>query len=288
MSQIVYLNGQYLPLEQARVSVLDRGFMLGDGAYELIPVFSRQPFRLAEHLRRLQHTLDGIRLPNPMQDEEWRAVIARMISLQPANDQSVYVQITRGAAPRDHAFPKNTPPTVLVISNPMNPPDSAQMERGICAVSSEDIRWGRCDLKTLNLLPNVLAKQKAIDAGCVECVLFRRDGSNSVLTEGAASNIFVVKNGMILAPVKDHRVLPGITYDLVLELAQANAMPYEVRDIREAEVRTADELWLTSSGREVQAIVTLDGLPVGSGVPGPLYRRMIELYQAYKKSITQA
>lgn len=288
MSQIVYLNGQYLPLEQARVSVLDRGFMLGDGAYELIPVFSRQPFRLAEHLRRLQHTLDGIRLPNPMQDEEWRAVIVRMISLQSADDQSVYVQITRGAAPRDHAFPKNTPPTVLVISNPMNPPDSAQMEDGICAVSSEDIRWGRCDLKTLNLLPNVLAKQKAIEAGCVECVLFRRDGSSSVLTEGAASNIFVVKNGVILAPVKDHRVLPGITYDLVLELAQANAMPYEVRDIREAEVRAADELWLTSSGREVQAIVTLDGLPVGSGVPGPLYRRMIDLYQAYKKSITQA
>ena len=283
MSQIVYLNGQYLPLEQASVSVLDRGFMLGDGAYELIPVFARQPFRLAEHLRRLQHTLDGIRLPNPLRDEEWTALIARMIGLQAANDQSVYVQITRGAAPRDHAFPKGVSPTVLVISNPMNPPDPAQMEHGICAVSSEDIRWGRCDLKTLNLLPNVLAKQKAIEAGCVECILFR----NGVLTEGAASNIFVVKNGVILAPIKDHRVLPGITYDLVLELARANAMPYEVRDISEANVRAADELWLTSSGREIQAIVQLDGTAVGGGDPGPLYRRMIKLYQAYKQAIIQ-
>ena len=244
-------------------------------------MFSRQPFRLAEHLRRLQHTLDGIRLPNPLRDEEWIALITRMIGLQAANDQSVYVQITRGVAPRDHAFPKNTSPTVLVISNPMNPPDPAHMEHGICAVSTADIRWGRCDLKTLNLLPNVLAKQKAVEAGCVECILFR----NGVLTEGAASNIFVVKNGVILAPVKDHRVLPGITYDLVLELAVANNLRFEVRDIAEAEVRAADELWLTSSGREVQAIVRLDEAAVGSGEPGSLYRRMIDLYQAYKRAI---
>ena len=283
MSQ-VYLNGQYLPLEQASVSVLDRGFMLGDGVYELIPVYARRPFRLAEHLRRLQHSLDGIRLPNPLQEEAWRAVIARIIEGQASDDQSVYVQVTRGAAPRDHAFPKNTPPTVLVISNPMNPPDAAQMEHGICAVSAADIRWGRCDLKTLNLLPNVLAKQKAIEAGCVECILFR-DG---ILTEGAASNIFAVKDGVILAPVKDHRVLPGITYDLVLELAQANDLPYAVRDITEAEVRAADELWLTSSGREVQAIVQLDGANVGDGKPGLVYRRMYAMYQAFKKALTQA
>lgn len=288
MSQTVYLNGRYLPIEEATVSVLDRGFMLGDGVYELIPVFARKPFRLDEHLRRLQHSLDGIRLPNPMQEADWRAVIARMIELQPADNQSVYLQITRGAAPRDHAFPKNTPPTVLVISNAMNPPDAVQMEHGICAVSSGDIRWGRCDLKTLNLLPNVLAKQKAIEAGCVECILFWRDAHDSILTEGAASNIFVVKAGVLLAPVKDHRVLPGVTYDLVLELAAANGIPFEVRDIHEAEVRTADELWLTSSGREVQAIVQLDGLPVGNGKPGTLYRRMISLYQRYKRTVTQA
>ncbi len=279
--QIVYLNGRLLPLGQAQVSVLDRGFMLGDGAYELIPVYRRKPFRLAEHLRRLQHTLDGIRLPNPMDESQWREVISQVMATQPADNQSVYLQVTRGAAPRDHAFPKDAKPTVLVMSNPLSSPDPAQIEQGICAVSTPDIRWGRCDLKTISLLPNVLAKQKAVDAGCVECIQFR-DG---VLTEGAASNIFVVKNGEIHAPVKDHRVLPGITYDLVLELAQANGLPYEVRDISEAEVRQADELWLTSSSREVQAIVELDGQPVGKGQPGPLYRRMYALYQNFKATL---
>lgn len=279
--QLVYLNGRLLPLEEARVSVLDRGFMLGDGVYELIPVYRRKPFRLDEHLRRLRHSLDGIRLPDPMSDAQWREVIGQVMALQPADDQSVYLQVTRGAAPRDHAFPRNTPPTVLVMSNPLSRPDPAQFEQGVSAVSATDIRWGRCDLKTLNLLPNVLARQKAVEAGCAECILFR-DG---VLTEGAASNIFAVINGAILAPVKDHRVLPGITYDLVLELAQANGMAYEVRDIGEAEVRNADELWLTSSGREVQAIVELDGQPVGSGRPGPVYRRMYALYQDFKAAM---
>lgn len=279
--QSVYLNGSFIPLEDARVSVLDRGFMLGDGVYELIPVYQRRPFRLDEHLRRLQHSLDGIRLPNPLAESQWREVIAQVVASHLADDQSVYLQVTRGAAPRDHAFPKNALPTVLVMSNPLGRPDPAQIEHGVCAVSTPDIRWGRCDLKTVNLLPNVLAKQKAVEAGCVECIQFR-DG---VLTEGAASNIFVVKNGVILAPVKDHRVLPGITYDLVLELAQANGLAYEVRDIGEAEVRAADELWLTSSGREVQAIVELDGRPVGGGVPGPVYRRMFALYQDFKAAL---
>lgn len=279
--QLVYLNGRLLPLEEARVSVLDRGFMLGDGVYELIPVYRRKPFRLDEHLRRLRHSLDGIRLPDPMGETQWREVIGQVMASQPADDQSVYLQVTRGAAPRDHAFPRDTPPTVLVMSNPLSRPDPAQFEQGVSAVSATDIRWGRCDLKTLNLLPNVLARQKAVEAGCAECILFR-DG---VLTEGAASNIFAVKNGVILAPVKDHRVLPGITYDLVLELAQANGMAYEVRDIGEAEARKADELWLTSSGREVQAIVELDGQPVGSGQPGPVYRRMSALYQGFKAAM---
>lgn len=279
--QLVYLNGRLLPLEEAQVSVLDRGFMLGDGVYELIPVYRRKPFRLDEHLRRLRHSLDGIRLADPMSDAQWREVIGQVMASQPADDQSVYLQVTRGAAPRDHAFPRNTPPTVLVMSNPLSRPDPVQFEQGVSAVSATDIRWGRCDLKTLNLLPNVLARQKAVEAGCAECILFR-DG---VLTEGAASNIFAVINGAILAPVKDHRVLPGITYDLVLELAQANGMAYEVRDIGEAEVRNADELWLTSSGREVQAIVELDGQPVGSGRPGPVYRSMYALYQDFKAAM---
>ncbi len=282
MSQrTVYLNGEWLPLGEARVSVLDRGFMLGDGVYELIPVYQRRPFRLDEHLRRLQRSLDGIRLPNPLTDAQWREVIAQSVAGLEADDQSLYLQITRGVAPRDHAFPANTAPTVLVMGNPMSRPDPAQFEHGVCAVSTDDIRWRRCDLKTLNLLPNVLAKQKAVDAGCVECVMFR-DG---VLSEGAASNIFAVKNGVILAPVKDQRVLPGVTYDLVLELAQANGMAFEVRDIAEAEVRGADELWLTSSSREVQAIVELDGTPVGNGKPGPIYRRIYALYQSFKTTL---
>jgi D-alanine transaminase len=277
-SQTVYLNGEYLPLAEAQVSVLDRGFMLGDGAYELIPVYQRKAFRLDEHLRRLQHTLDGIRMANPMPDAQWREVITRVVESHEADDQSIYVQVTRGAAPRDHAFPRHATPTVLVMSNPLSRPDPAQYERGICAVSMPDIRWGRCDLKTINLLPNVLAKQKAVEAGCVECILFR-DG---VLIEGAASNIFAVKRGVILAPVKDHRMLPGITYDLILDLARQDSLIVEVRDIGEAEARSADELWLTSSSREVQAIVELDGKAVGSGKPGPIYRRMFALYQNFK------
>lgn len=277
----VYLDGEWLPLDEARVSVLDRGFLFGDGVYELIPVYQRKPFRLDEHLGRLAASLAGIRLVNPLTDAQWREIIGEIVASQETDDQSVYLQVTRGASPRDHAFPVGVAPTVLVMSSPLIRPDPAQFEHGVCAVSTADIRWHRCDLKTLNLLPNVLAKQLAVDAGCVECIMFR-DG---VLTEGSASNIFAVKNGVILAPVKDHRVLPGITYDLVLELAQANGLPCEVRDIREAEVRAADELWLTSSSREIQAIVELDGRPRANGRPGPIYRRMYALYQDFKANL---
>jgi D-alanine transaminase len=279
---MIYLNGEWMPLDEARISVLDRGFLFGDGVYELIPVYARKAFRMEEHLRRLQHSLDGIRLPNPNSEEQWIYLIQELVAAQPFENQSVYLQITRGAAPRDHAFPKDTAPTVLLMANPLNAPPRELIENGVAAISGRDIRWGRCDLKTLNLLPNVLGKQAAVEQDCVETVMFR-DG---VLTEGAASNIFVVKNGVILAPAKDHRVLPGITYDVVLELAAENGMASRIGDISEAEVRTANELWLTSSSREVQAIVSLDGQPVGSGRPGPLYRRMYSLYQAFKRALT--
>jgi D-alanine transaminase len=279
--QTVYLNGDYLPLAEAQVSILDRGFMLGDGVYELIPVYQRRPFRLDGHLHRLQHSLDGIRLANPLSEAEWRDVIGEVVAAHETENQSVYLQVTRGAAPRDHAFPPHAKPTVLVMSTPLRRPEPSQYEKGICAVTAVDIRWGRCDLKTLNLLPNVLAKQKAVEAGCVECIMFR-DG---VLTEGAASNIFVVKEGVILAPVKDHRMLPGITYDLILELAAGNGLPFEVRDIQESEVRESDELWLTSSSREVQPIVELDGQPVGDGKPGSLYHQIFRHYQNFKLTL---
>ncbi|HYP68179.1 MAG TPA: D-amino acid aminotransferase [Thiobacillaceae bacterium] len=279
---MIYLNGSWMPSHEARISVLDRGFLFGDGVYELIPVYARKAFRLEEHLRRLRHSLDGIRLPNPHSDSQWTQLIQELVAAHPFGNQSVYLQITRGAAPRDHAFPKGTPPTVLLMSNPLNDPPPELIENGVSAITGPDIRWGRCDLKTINLLPNVLATQAAAEQACVETVMFR-DG---VLTEGAASNIFVVKDGVVLAPAKDHRVLPGITYDVVLELAAENGISSKVGDIAISEVRLADELWLTSSSREVQAIVNLDSKPVGSGRPGPVYRRIYALYQAFKRELT--
>jgi D-alanine transaminase len=270
-----------MPLAQAHISVLDRGFLFGDGVYELIPVYARKPFRLEEHLRRLQHSLDGIRLLNPCTHFEWTKLIEELVGAQNFDNQSVYVQITRGVAPREHAFPGGVSPTVFLMANPLNDPPRELIENGVAAISGRDIRWGRCDLKTLNLLPNVLGRQAAAEEGCVETVMFRE----GVLTEGAASSILVVINGVILAPVKDYRVLPGITYDVVLELAAENGMTTRVRDIAEAEVRAADELWLTSSSREIQAIVSLDGRPVGGGAPGAIYRNMYGLYQRFKDSL---
>jgi len=277
-----YLNGQYLPLAEARISPLDRGFLFGDGAYEVIPVYSRRPFRIDEHLRRLQHTLDGIRLANPHGAAEWRERIDRVVADAQSEDQSVYIQVTRGAdSKRDHAFPQDVPPTVFIFSAPLVTTADAVREAGIAAVTALDNRWLRCDLKTVALLANVLLRQQAIDAGCVETLMLRE----GYLTEGAASNIFVVKNGVLLAPPKDHRMLPGITYDIVLELAVRHGMPHAVREIAEAELRAADEIWMTSSTKEVLPITTLDGRPVGQGRPGPAARQMYAWYRAFRDEV---
>ncbi len=281
MSQIVYLNGQFLPMEQARVPVLDRGFIFGDGVYEVIPVYSRHPLRVDEHLRRLQQSLDSIRLQNPHTADEWKARIVELVARNNNEDQSVYLHITRGVAPRDHAFPKNTPPTVFMMSNPLVTTTREQCEAGIKVISAPDPRWEHCDIKAIALLPNVLMRQLAVDMGAVETVMFR----NGVLTEGAASNIFAVEKGVILAPPKDNHMLPGITYDLVLELAQANSIPVEVGQISEARVRAADELWLTSSTKEIMPIIQMDGQNIGSGQAGPMFRRMYQLYQDYKNEV---
>ena len=284
MTQKVYLNGKFLPIDQACVPVLDRGFIFGDGVYEVIPVYSRHPFRLEEHLLRLQYSLDGIRLANPYSGKEWADLIGELVAQNEGDDQYVYLQITRGVARRDHAFPKGVPATVFMMSNPLitSPPELC--ESGVAAVSAVDNRWDRCDIKAISLLPNVLLRQAAVDAGATETVLFR----NGVLTEGSASNIFVVEQGVILAPPKDRHMLAGITYDLVLELAETHGMPYAVCQIGEARVRNADELWLTSSTKEVIAITTLDGNPVGSGQPGPLFWKMYRLYQEYKIRVMRA
>ncbi|MFZ5593220.1 MAG: D-amino acid aminotransferase [Pseudomonadota bacterium] len=278
---MVYLNGKFLPIEQAYVPVLDRGFIFGDGIYEVIPAYSKKPFRLKEHLRRLQHSLDGIRLNNPHSDAQWANLIEQLIGHNEGEDQSVYLQITRGVAKRDHAFPAATPPTVFMMSGPLVTPSEALRATGVAAVTAQDNRWLRCDIKAIALLPNVLLRQLAVDAGAAETVLLR-DG---FLTEGAASNIFVVANNTVLAPPKNNLMLPGITYDVILELAAANGIPCEVRPIAEHEVRNAQELWQTSSTREVLAITTLDGKAVGDGRPGPLFRRMYALYQQYKQDV---
>ena len=261
--------------------VLDRGFIFGDGVYEVIPVYSGHPFRLADHLRRLQRSLDGIRLANPHSDDEWRALVRELVARNEGEDQYLYLHVTRGVARRDHAFPKDTPPTVLMMSSPLLPPDPALGEKGVAAVTAVDNRWLRCDIKAISLLPNVLLRQLAVDAGAAETVMLR-DG---YLSEGAASNVFVVKDGVLLAPPKNHLMLPGITYDVVLELAAADGIPWRVEPVPEATLRHADELWLTSSTKEVVPITRLDGTPVGGGVPGPLFRRMYALYQAYKATV---
>lgn len=279
-----YLNGQFLPLAEAKISVLDRGFVFGDGVYELVPVYSKKPFRLDDHLRRLQGSLDGIRLANPHAPEVWRELILRLIELQGFADQSVYIQVTRGVAPRDHAFPKGVPPTVFMFAQPLLTAAPAQKAAGVCAVSAVDNRWLRCNIKAISLLANILLRQQAVDADCAETVMLR-DG---FLTEGAASNIFVVKDGVLRAPPPSNLMLTGITYDVVLELAAAHGIPHEVRAISEAEVRSADELWMTSSTKEIMAIVKLDGAPVGAGVPGPLAQRMDGLYQAFKQQVMRA
>jgi D-alanine transaminase len=278
---MIYLNGRFMPIEDACVPVLDRGFIFGDGVYEVIPVYSRRPFRLREHLKRLQHSLDGIRLSNPHGEDEWVRLIGELVELNEEEDQSLYLHITRGVARRDHAFPQAVAPTVFMMSNPLVTSTPELVESGVAVVSAVDNRWLRCDIKAISLLPNVLLRQLAVDAGAAETLLLR-DG---FLTEGAASNIFVVRDDILLAPPKDNLMLPGITYDVILELAALASLKTEVRPISEHEVRTAQELWLTSSTKEVLAITHLDGQPVADGKPGPLFWQMHRLYQAYKNTV---
>ena len=281
MSEIVYLNGEFLPIEKAYVPVLDRGFIFGDGVYEVIPVYSGQPFRMAEHLLRFERSHQAIRIPNPFSDAEWTKLVLDLVSRNAGDDQSVYLQVTRGVAKRDHAFPKDAKPTVFGMASPLSTPSREAIEGGVHAITAIDYRWLKCDVKSTSLLGNCLLRQTAADAGALEVVMFR-DG---FLTEGSSSNVFVVKNGVILATPKDHLVLPGITYDVVVELAQAHGLTLEVRPIPEAEVLAADEIWVTSSTKEVLAVTTLNERAVGGGKPGAVFHRMHQLYQDFKRSV---
>ncbi len=277
-SQIVYLNGSFLPIGEARVSVLDRGFIYGDGVYEVIPAYRRAPFRMPHHLRRLRASLDGIRLANPMEEEAWDALVRDLIARQSFDDQAGYLQVTRGVAKRDHTFPKGVPATVFMMSNPLTLPSREQVEHGVAVVTADDNRWLRCDLKTTSLVGNVLMRQLAADHDAVETVMFR-DGW---LTEASASNVLVVRGGTIVAPPKDHQILPGITYDATAEFAHGAGMPFEIRPVRREEALAADEMWLSSSSKEVLAITTLDGKPFAGGVPGPVFKRMHAVFQKHK------
>jgi D-alanine transaminase len=281
---LVFLSGKLLPLEEARVPVLDRGFIFGDGVYELVPVYSRVPFRLDEHLARLERSLGEAKIRNPYTRAQWQDIIYRLVDAQPFEDQGVYFQVTRGVAKRDHAFPKGVEPTVFMMANPLVTPPRELVEQGAAAVSAQDNRWLRCDIKTISLIGNCLLRQVSAEAGAAETILFR-DGK---LTEASASNVFAVRRGVILTPPKSNLILPGITYDVITELAQANALPLEVREVQEAEVRGADEIWLTSSSKEVLAVVTLDGRQVGDGRPGPVFARMYQLYQEFKQKVMRA
>ena len=280
----VFLNGKLLPLEQATVSVLDRGFMFGDGVYEMVPAYSRVPFRLDEHLARLERSLGETQIRNPYSRTQWRSHIYQLIDAQPFEDQGIYFQVTRGAAKRDHAFPKGVEPTVFMMSNPLTNPPPAQVEQGGVALSALDNRWLRCDIKSISLIGNCLLRQISAEADASETILFR-DGK---LTEASSSNVFIVKRGVVQSPPKSNLILPGITYDVVVELARANNLPLELRDIAESEVRSADEVWVTSSSKEVLAIVELDGKRIGDGRPGPVFRRMYQLYQEFKQKVMRA
>lgn len=287
MPTTVYLNGKFLPIEEACVPVTDRGFLFGDGVYEVIPAYGGRLFRLPQHLKRLQNSLEGIRLDNPLSDIDWQHILSQLLEHNrelagPDNDQSVYLQVTRGsAAKRDHAFPESVQATIYATSSPIPDPDPAIEKRGITAITLDDIRWHHCDIKAVTLLPNVLMRQQALDRNAAEAILIR----NGFAIEGSASNIFVIKDGDILTPPKGKQMLPGITRDLVLELAQQHRMPYQEKDISEKTLRDADEIWITSSTREIVPVTMLDDETVGNGMPGPIWKNMIEHFRTYKKAL---
>ncbi|HET7728929.1 MAG TPA: aminotransferase class IV [Usitatibacter sp.] len=280
---IAHFNGQLLPLDRISISPLDRGFIFGDGVYEVIPVYEGVMLRGREHFERLQRSMDEIGLANPHTVDEWLAITQELLRHHPGN-QAVYIQVTRGVPPkRDHVIPKGLTPTVFMMSNPMTTPSAEQVENGVACISSRDFRWEKCHIKSTSLLGNVLARQLSAEVGATETILFR-DG---FLTEASSSNVFVVKGGRVAAPPRDNLILMGITYDLLTRLAAEGAVDLEIRPVSEAEVRAADELWLSSSTKEVLAVTTLDGKPVGGGKPGPVFRRMHALYQAHKSMLRQ-
>jgi len=283
-SNNVYLNGSFLPIEEANISVLDRGFLFGDSIYEVIPAYAGRLFRLQHHLERLNGSLQAIQMQNPMSNSEWNTMLESLVSQNPSQDQSVYLQVTRGAATqRDHTIPEEVTATVFAMASPIHEPDPDLPNIGASAITLDDIRWRLCNIKTTALLGNVLLKQKAKESGAIESILIR-DGK---AMEGAASNLFIVSDGILTTPPKSNYLLPGITRDLILELAQKNTIPCCEQDITETELRSAEEIWLTSSTKEIMPITTLDNTHVSKGTPGPVFRQMTKLYSEYKDRVKQ-
>lgn len=279
VQSICFLNGEFLPLEEAKVSVLDRGFIFGDGIYEVIPVFNGHAFRLDEHLQRLLNSLKATHIKNPLSQSDWTNLINNMIKKNGLGHQAIYLQMTRGVAHRDHAFPDDAEPTIFIMSNRL---PETQTAHPVSAITLQDPRWNNCDIKATSLLPNVLLRQQAREQGAYEAILIR-DG---FITEGAASNVFVIKDGVIKTPPKGSKILPGVTRGLVLELLSKNALSCEEVEISEAELHAADEIWVTSSTKEIVPVTKLDGKPVGAGEVGALWNKSTELYQAFKDTFT--
>jgi D-alanine transaminase len=283
---LCYLNGEYGSLRDAKVSVLDRGFIFGDGIYEVVPVYARKLFRFDEHMARLNRSLGKVRIVNPHSEAEWlarcRRLVASLVDKTGAVDQLVYLQVTRGVAPRDHVMPSDITPTVFMMASVMKPPTPEQRHHGVACVTARDFRWERGDIKSTSLLGAVLARQISADHGAVETVMFR-DG---FLTEASASNVWVVHEGALLGPPKSEHVLEGIRYDLLRELCEEAGIAYNLRPIPEADVSSADELLLSSATKELLPVTTLDGQSVGHGAlrgkPGPVYAKLFEAYQSAK------
>lgn len=276
----VYLSGEFMPFESAKISPLDRGFIFADGCYEVIPVYGGVPLRFAEHMKRLDKGLKELSIDNPYPLTQWESIIRTLVEKNGGGDQAVYFQVTRGVAKRDHAFPKGVPQTVFAMTSPLPKVSAEARAKGVACVSASDFRWHKGDIKSTSLLGAVLARQMSAEVGAVETILFR-DG---YLTEASASNVWVVKHGVLAAPVKDNLKLEGIRYGLLEELCAAKGLKLELRPITEDEVRNADELILTSATKEVLPVTVLDGKPIGTGAPGPIYAKTYEWYQEAKQA----
>lgn len=281
-----YLNGSFTALPDAKISVMDRGFIFGDGVYEVVPVYGGQLFRFDQHMARLERSLAELRMVNPLSTAQWTDVIHQLVASYAdsvgknasAIDQLIYIQITRGVAMRDHVMPQNIEPTVFVLTNVMSPPSDAQRTQGVACVTADDFRWAKAHIKSTSLLGAVFARQISFDVGAVETIMFR-DG---FLSEAAACNVWVIKDGKVLGTPKDNLVLEGIRYGLIEEICAAQGIGFELRRLSREEVHNADELLLSSATKEVLAVTTLDGRAVGSGQPGPVYEQLLAGYQKAK------